>query len=151
MTAADIGGAWDAEFKPHRISKYAYGIAAAIATAGIVVGLLSKGKSTGAVLRTADQFALTGLAIVLAGAVLLLTRPRVRVGPAGLAVRNLLDYRLIPWNEVAGISFPPGRRWARVDLEFNEYVPVVAIQTIDGEYAVAAMDTVRALMTRYRR
>lgn len=151
MTTADTGGDWDAEFKPHRISKYAYGVAAVIATAGIVVGLLSKGKSTGAILRTADQFALTGLALVLAGAVLLLTRPRVRVGPAGLAVRNLVDYRLIPWSEVAGISFPPGRRWARVDLEFNEYVPVVAIQTLDGERAVAAMDTVRDLMTRYRR
>jgi len=151
MTAADTGGNWDAEFKPHRIARYAYGTAAVIATAGIVVGLLSSGKSTGAILRTADQFALTGLALVLAGAVLLLTRPRVRVGPAGLAVRNLIDYRLIPWNQVAGISFPRGRRWARVDLEFNEYVPVVAIQTFDGERAVAAMDTVRDLMTRYRR
>ena len=151
MTTADTGGDWDAEFKPHRISKYAYGVAAVIATAGIVVGLLSKGKSTGATLRSADQFALAGLALVIAGAILLLTRPRVRVGPAGLAVRNLVDYRLIPWSEVAGISFPPGRRWARVDLEFDEYVPVVAIQTFDGERAVAAMDTIRDLMTRYRR
>ena len=150
MTAAASGGDWDAEFKPHRIAKYAYATAAVIATAGIVVGLLSKGTSTGAVLRTADQFSLAGLALVIAGAVLLVTRPRVRVGPAGLAVRNLVDYRLIPWSEVAGISFPPGRRWARVDLAFNEYVPVVAIQTFDGDRAVAAMDTVRDLMARYR-
>ena len=151
MTATRTGGEWDAEFKPHRIATYAYATAAVIATAGIVVGLMSKGKSTGATLRTADQFALTGLALVIAGAILLLTRPRVRVGPAGLAVRNLIDYRLIPWSEVAGISFPPGRHWARVDLEFNEYIPIVAIQTFDGTRAVAAMDTVRDLMTRYRR
>jgi len=151
MTAAGTGGEWDAEFKPHRIATYAYVTSAVIATAGIVVGLLSKGRSTGAILRTADQFALTGLALVIAGAILLLTRPRVRVGPAGLAVRNLIDYRLIPWSEVAGISFPPGRRWARIDLEFNEYIPIVAIQTFDGTRAVAAMDTVRDLMTRYRR
>lgn len=151
MTATRTGGEWDAEFKPYRISTYAYVTAAAIATAGIVVGLLSKGKSTGSVVRTADQFALAGLALVIAGAILLVTRPRLRVGPAGLAVRNLVDYRLIPWTEVAAISFPPGRRWARVDLEFNEYVPVLAIQTLDRERAVAAMDTVRELMTRYRR
>jgi len=151
MTATRTGGEWDAEFKPHRISTYAYVTASAIATAGIVVGLLSKGKSTGAVVRTADQFALAGLALVIAGAILLLTRPRLRVGPAGLAVRNLVDYRLIPWTDVAAISFPPGRRWARVDLEFNEYVPVLAIQTLDRERAVAAMDMVRELMTRYRR
>ena len=150
MTAAHAGARWDAEFKPHRVALYAYGVAAAIVTAGVVVGLLSKGRSTGPILRTADQFALTGLAIVLAGAVLLLTRPRLRVGPSGLAVRNVVDYRLIPWSEVADISFPPGRRWARVDLEHNEYIPILAIQTFDRERSVAAMNTVRDLMTRYR-
>ena len=45
---------------------------------------------------------------------------------------------------------PPGKRWARVDLDSNEYVPVVAIQSIDREYAVTAMDTVRESMARYR-
>jgi hypothetical protein len=150
MTPDRSGAQWDAEFKPHRTAMYAYGIAAVIAAAGIVVGLLSKGKSTGAALRTVDQFALAGIAIVLAGAVLLLTRPRLRVGPAGLAVRNIVDYRLIPWSEVADISFPPGRRWARVDLEYNEYMPILAIQTFDREQAVHAMDTVRDLMARYR-
>jgi hypothetical protein len=67
-----------------------------------------------------------------------------------LAVRNVVDYRLIPWSEVADISFPPGRRWARVDLEHNEYIPILAIQTLDRERSVAAMDTVRDLMARYR-
>jgi hypothetical protein len=37
-----------------------------------------------------------------------------------------------------------------VDLAFNEYVPALAIQSFDGERAVAAMDTVRELMNRYR-
>jgi hypothetical protein len=37
-----------------------------------------------------------------------------------------------------------------VDLEHNEYIPILAIQTLDRERSVAAMDTVRDLMARYR-
>ena len=93
---------------------------------------------------------MAGLAAALAGGVLLLTRPRLKAGAAGLAVRNVLGYRLIPWDQVIDVSFPPGKRWARVDLEHNEYIPVLAIQSLDQERAVAAMDTVRGLMSRYR-
>jgi hypothetical protein len=90
------------------------------------------------------------LGLVLAGLVLLFARPRLRVGPAGLSVRNLFGYRLIPWQDVAGVSFPAGRRWARIDLPDDEYVPVMAIQAVDKDRAVAAMDTLRSLLARYR-
>ena len=128
----------------------AYGVAAVIVVAGLTVAIVSQENSTGAFLRTADQFAMAGLAAALAGGVLLLTRPRLKAGAAGLAVRNVLGYRLIPWDQVIDVSFPPGKRWARVDLEHNEYIPVLAIQSLDQERAVAAMDTVRGLMSRYR-
>ena len=150
MTSAPSGGEWDAEFRPHRVTLFAYGTAALIASTGTVAAMFSAGNSTGALLETADQFAMAGLAIVLAGAVLLLTRPRLRIGPNGLAVRNLVEYRFIPWSEVTGVSFPPGRRWARVDLAYNEYVPVLAVQVADRQRAVDAMDTIRDLMARYR-
>jgi len=150
MTEARVAGSWDAEFRPRTTARYAYGGAALIMAAGLTVAVLLKNRSTGPVLRTADQFAMAGLAAVLAGVVLLLIRPRLRVGAAGLAVRNVLGYRLIPWDEVVDVSFPPGKRWARVDMPFNEYVPVLAIQLFDGDRAVAAMDTVRELMDRYR-
>jgi hypothetical protein len=150
MTEARAGGDWDAEFRPRMTARYAYGIAALIMAAGLTVAVLLKDRSTGPVLRTADQFAMAGLAAVLAGGVLLLIRPRLRVGAAGLAVRNVLGYRLIPWDEVVDVSFPPGKRWARVDLAYDEYVPVLAVQSFDRELAVAAMDTVRESMDRYR-
>ena len=31
-----------------------------------------------------------------------------------------------------GVSFPDGARWARLDLPDDEYVPVLAIQAVDG-------------------
>lgn len=140
---------WDAEFRPRLMRRAAVAVAVLIAAAGIVVAILNS-RSSGAYMRAADQIAWGGLAVLIAAGILILTRPRLRVGPAGLLVRNVMEDRLIAWADVVDVSFPPGKRWARVDLEAHEYVPVVAIQSVDRQYAVAAMDTVREAMARYR-
>ena len=136
--------------RPHLTPYFVYAAAFVIAAAHIAVGLLLKVKSSGVVFQTADQVAIGALGLLIAGCVLLFARPRLRVGAAGLSVRNLLGYRLIPWPEVVGVSFPAGARWARVDLPDDEYIPLMAIQAADKDRAVKAMDTVRALMARYR-
>jgi hypothetical protein len=141
---------WDVELRPHRMPLFIYITAFLIAAAHIVVGLLLKIKSSGVIFHTSDQVAIAVLGLVIAGGVLLFARPRLRAGPAGLSVRNLFGYRLIPWADVVGVSFPAGRRWARIDLPDDEYVPVMAIQAVDKDRAVEAMDTVRALLARYR-
>jgi hypothetical protein len=141
---------WDLEVKPHLTPYFAYAAAFVIAAAHIAVGFLLKVGSSGVVFQTADQVAMGVLGIVLAGLVLLFARPRVRVGAPGVAVRNLLTYRLIPWSQVEGVTFPRGARWARVDLPDDEYVSVLAIQAIDKDRAVAAMTEIRALLARYR-
>jgi hypothetical protein len=129
---------------------FVYGAAVLILVAHIAVGALLKIGSTGVLFQTADQVAMGGLGVVLAGAVLLLARPRLRVGRTGLAVRNLLGEKLIEWPDIVGVSFPVGARWARVDLPDDEYVPVLAIQSVDKERAVAAMRALRAVMAKYR-
>ncbi|MGV9799799.1 PH domain-containing protein [Mycobacterium sp. NPDC003449] len=141
---------WDAEIRPYLTPYFAYGAALVIFAAHIAVGVLLKVGSTGVVFQTADQVAIAALGAVIAGAVLLFSRPRLRVGAAGIAVRNLISYRLIPWSDVVGVSFPVGARWARVDLPDDEYIPVMAIQAIDKGRAVDAMDRVRELIDRYR-
>lgn len=141
---------WDLEVKPHLTPYFAYGAAALIVAAHVTVGVLLKISSTGVVFQTADQVAIALLGVVIAGAVLLLARPRLRIGAPGVAVRNLFGDRVIPWSDVVGLTFPRGARWARVDLPDDEYVPVMAIQAVDKERAVEAMDTVRSLLARYR-
>jgi len=136
--------------RPYRTPLFAYAAAFLIVAAHIVVGLLLKIRSSGVIFQTADQVAIALLGLVIAGAVLLFSRPRLRVGPAGLSVRNLLGYRLIPWSEVVGVSFPGGSRWARIDLPDDEYIPLMAIQAVDKDRAVNAMDTLRSLLARYR-
>ncbi len=136
--------------RPHLTLYFVYSAAFVIAAVHIVVGLLLKIRSSGVIFQTADQVAIALLGLVIAGFVLLFARPRLRVGVGGLSVRNLFGYRLVPWPDVVGVSFPPGARWARIDLADDEYIPLMAIQAADKDRAVAAMDVVRTLMTRYR-
>ncbi|MDF2823116.1 MAG: hypothetical protein K0R68_524, partial [Mycobacterium sp.] len=70
--------------------------------------------------------------------------------PAGLSVRNLVNDKVIPWPDVVGVSFPTGARWARVDLPDDEYIPLMAIQSVDKDRAVTAMAQVRTLLDRYQ-
>jgi hypothetical protein len=141
---------WDLEIRPHLAPYFAYAAAAIIVAAHVTVGLLLKVRSSGVIFQTADQVAIALLGVIIGGGVLLFARPRLRVGAAGVAVRNLFGYRLIPWSDVVGVSFPRGARWARVDLPDDEYVPVMAIQAVDKDRAVDAMDRVRGLLARYR-
>jgi hypothetical protein len=143
-------GHWDLEIRPHLTPYFAYGAALVFVASGVILGLLLKIRSSGVIFQTADQIAFALLGVVMGGLVMLFARPRLRIGSKGVAVRNLLGYKLIPWSDVVGVSFPRGARWARVDLPDDEYVPVMAIQAVDKDRAVDAMDQVRDLLVRYR-
>lgn len=147
---ADRASAWDLDVKPHLTPYFVYLAAFLVAAAHITVGFLLKIGSSGVLFRTSDQVAMGVLGVVLGGLLLLFARPRVRAGASGIAVRNLLGYKLIPWSDVVDVSFPLGARWARVDLADDEYTPIMAIQAVDKERAVDAMDQLRTLMDRYR-
>jgi hypothetical protein len=140
---------WDAQLRPHLTPYFAYAAAFLIAATLTAIGLLLKVGSTGVVFQTADQVAMGLLGVVAAGVVTLLARPRLRIGPQGLSVRNLLGDKLVPWDDVQDVSFHAGARWARIDLPDDEYIPVLAIQAVDKGRAVEAMATVRTLMAKY--
>ncbi|OBB71067.1 PH domain-containing protein [Mycobacterium sp. 852014-52144_SCH5372336] len=141
---------WDVEIRPHLAPYFAYAAAALILAAHVTVGALLKISSTGVIFRTADQVAIALLGVVIAGVVLMFARPRLRVGAAGVSVRNLVNDKTIPWSDVVDISFPRGARWARVDLPDDEYIPIMAIQAVDKGRAIDAMDRVRDVLERYK-
>ncbi|MBB2990482.1 hypothetical protein FHR72_001950 [Mycolicibacterium iranicum] len=144
------GDRWDLVVKPHLTPYFAWGAAFLIVAAHVVVGALLKIGSTGVVFRTYDQVAIASVGVVIAAFVSLFARPRLRLGPEGVAVRNLFGYRLFAWQDVVDLSFHEGARWARLDLPDDEYVAVMAIQAVDKGRAVEAMDQARALLQRYR-
>lgn len=141
---------WDVEVRPFWAPYFAYAAAALILVAHVTVGALLKIGSTGVIFRTADQVAIALLGVVIAAVVLMFARPRLRAGASGVTVRNLLGDKTIPWSDVVDISFPRGARWARVDLPDDEYIPIMAIQAVDKERAVDAMERVRGVLDRYK-
>lgn len=122
------------------------GIGAAVLLAVFtVVAVLLKQSSTGVYFYTSDQVAMIGLGVLMAMGALLFARPRVRATRVGVEVRNMLGSRTYPWDLVGQVSFPDGSAWARLELPDDEYVPVLAIQAIDGERAVTATRELRRL------
>ena len=84
-----------------------------------------------------------------AGAVLLLTRPRVRAGKQGVVVRNVLGDNEFSWEHIRGVSFPDRKAWARLELVNDDYVPMLAIRSNDGDHAAAALERLRELGAKY--
>ncbi len=119
----------------------------AVAVVGLfaVLAALLRNADTGVYFRLADQVAMILLGLFIAGGILLLARPRVRADAAGIEVRNILITRNLPWDAVRRIAFPDSASWARLDLPDDEYLPVLAIQAVDGQYAVDGITRLRSL------
>lgn len=140
---------WDLDVRPRRSVRNARIVAVVIAVLFLVVGLLSGNSTTGVNFRAADQVALVCIGFLLAGAVLLLTRPRVRVGPQGVVVRNVLGDSRFQWSDIRGVSIPDKKPWARLELAGDDYAPMLAIRVNDKEHAARALDRFRELGAKY--
>ncbi|MGW4329943.1 PH domain-containing protein [Nocardia sp. NPDC004573] len=140
---------WEFEVRPRRAVRTAWIVAVLVAAAFTVGGIWLRSGSTGVNFRVADQFAMIGIGLLGAGAVLLLTRPRVRAGARGVSVRNILGDNDFPWDYVRGVSFPDRKSWARLELIDDDYVPMLAIRSNDKEHAARAMDRLRELGAKY--
>ncbi|MFE3544582.1 PH domain-containing protein [Nocardia sp. NPDC059177] len=140
---------WDFEVRPRRAIRTAVIAAIVILVAFTAGGLLLRTGSTGVNFRFADQVAMILIGVLGAGAVLLLTRPRVRVGKRGVSVRNILGDHEYPWAYIRGASFPDRKSWARLELADDDYVPMLAIRSNDKVHAADAIERLRELGARY--
>lgn len=110
-----------------------------------VVAVLLKNTPTGVYFHTSDQVAMVGIGVLLACASLWGSWPKVTADAEGVTVRNMLGSTRYPWEVVHGVSFPDGAPWARLELPDDEYVPLMAVQSMDGDRAVAAIRELRRL------
>jgi hypothetical protein len=131
--------------RPVRVFRAAWACAVLVVAAFVAIALVLRSVDTGVYFQVADQVSIGLLGLLIAGGVLLLARPRVRADARGVEVRNTGTPRWVPWERVRGVAFPDGASWARLDLADFEYVPVLAVQAVDGPRAVAAMRALRAL------
>ncbi|MGH3620782.1 MAG: PH domain-containing protein [Sciscionella sp.] len=131
--------------RPHRIRRFLLPVAVAIVVLFVVGGLRLRDSVTGVHFLTSDQVAVIGLGLLIAAGLLLFLRPMVRACAEMVEVRNLGGIREVPWADVRAVSFPDGAPWARLELDADEYIPVMAIQATDGQRAVVAIRELRAL------
>lgn len=134
--------------RPRKIRTIARVCAAVLVVVFTVVAILLRNTPTGVYFHVSDQVAMVLLGVILAGIALLFTRPRLRILGDGVEVRNVLTTRMYTWAEIVAVAFPDGASWARLELQHDEYITIMAIQATDGAYAVKAM---RALRAAYRK
>jgi hypothetical protein len=147
--AAADAAEWELEVRPRRAVRTAWTVAVLLVAGFTVGGIWLRHGSTGVNFRFADQIAMIGIGVLGAAAVLLLTRPRVRVGKRGVSVRNVLGDTEFPWQYIRGVSFPDRKSWARLELVDDDYVPLMAIRSNDKEHAAEALDKLRELGAKY--
>ena len=131
--------------RPLKVSVFAWVGAVALVASLTAIALVLRTTDTGVFFRVADQVALILIGLFIAGGILLMARPRIRADAAGIEVRNVLQTRYFRWDEVVRIAFPDSASWARLDLPDHEYVPLMAVQAVDGQRSVEAMRRLRAL------
>lgn len=130
---------------PHRVRRLAIGSAGAVLVVFVALAFTVSGDRTGIYFRTQDQVAVVLFGVLLAGAILLLARPRLRVDTDGVGIRNVLGEQYFPWALVRGVSFPRTSAWARLELPDDEFVPIMAVRAGDGERAAVAIAALREL------
>lgn len=140
---------WDFVYTPRWLRNACFAVAALVIVIHLVFGLLLNISYTGVGVGWSDKIGLIAVGLVIAGVVLLPTRARLRVGPSGVGVRNLVSERVWGWDQVRGVEYPEKGYWAQLLLPQDEHVPVMAIGARDGERAVAAMERVRELQGQY--
>jgi hypothetical protein len=127
-----------------RLACAVLGALVVLAMAGVALTLRT--SSTGVVaFGPVDQFAIAGLGVVLAWGVVWLGRSRVDADAAGVRVRNLAVTRELPWQAVRAVRFDAKSPWASLLLENGDEMSVLAVQAIDKEYAVRAVEELRRL------
>jgi hypothetical protein len=100
--------------------------------------------------RSSDQVAMVGLGLVLAAGIVFLGRSRVDADAAGVRVRNIVLQHQLPWQAVRAVRFDRKSAWGSLLLENGDEISLLAVQAVDKERAVRAVEGLRALHAQAR-
>ncbi|MGW5051716.1 PH domain-containing protein [Actinokineospora sp. NPDC004072] len=131
--------------RPIKVRFVAVAFAVVFIAVFTAVGVLLKNQSTGVYFQTSDQVAMIGIGVLLALGALWFTWPKVTADETGVVVRNMLGSKLVPWSDVVAVTFPDGASYARLELPDDEYIVLMAVQSIDRDRAVLAIRELRKL------
>jgi hypothetical protein len=121
-----------------------------VAVMVVVAASLKETTNTVVTYRTSDQVAMVGLGLVLAAGILFLGRSRVDADADGVRVRNIVVHHELPWQAVRAVRFEQTSAWASLLLENGDEISLLAVQVVDKEHAVRAVEGLRALRAAAR-
>jgi Bacterial PH domain len=123
-------------------------VAAVVVVVGLFVAMTLRSNSTGVVQFGApDQLAVAGIALLLGAGVLFLGRSRVDADAETIRFRNVIITHELSWHAVRSVAFDRTSSWATLRLRNDDEVALFAVQAVDREHAVRAVEGLRALLT----
>lgn len=137
--------------RPVVLRRVCWGVAVlVVAVFSAVAVALGNAPEGAAQFRLADQVAMVGLGVLLAGAVLAFTRARVVGSADGVRVRNVLGDRFVPWQVVREVRLDPGASWASLELQDDDTIALLGAQSNDGERTIDVVLGLRAQLRASR-
>lgn len=138
--------------RPLKTTRIAVTAATVVLVVFVVVAIVMPQANAGATFNWKDQVATGVIGVVLAGFILVFTRPRLRADEGGVHIRNHWGpYKTVPWEVIVAVEFPKGRHFARLILPADEAIPLYAVQRSDREHSVAVMRDLRELLAHAHR
>jgi hypothetical protein len=139
------------EARPVVMARIAWVSSAVVLVAFVVTALVMKHANAGADFDTKDQFGTVAVGIILAGLLIMPTRPRRSADAQAVRLRSFLGgRRVVPWDVIVRIDFPSNLRFARVVLPGDEALAIYAVQRLDKDRAVATMEQLRTLFAEVK-
>ena len=132
--------------RPIRSARIAWAASAFVFAAFTVIALVMKHYTAGADFNDADQWGTFVIGVILAGLLIMPTRPRLHADAEAVRLRAFLGgWRTVPWELIVRVDFPSKLRFARIVLPGEEALAIYAVQRMDTESAVATMTKLREL------
>jgi hypothetical protein len=122
-------------------------LAAVVVAVMAYAALTLKSSSTGVVrFGVVDQFAIGGLGVVIAAGLLALGRSRVDADADSVRFRNIALGHELPWTMVRAVAFDRKSPWASLVLRNGDEVALLALQAVDKQRALRAVEGLRDLL-----
>jgi hypothetical protein len=132
--------------RPIRSARIAWTASAIVLVAFTVTALVMKHFTAGASFNDSDQWGTFVIGVILAGLLIMPTRPRLYADANAVRLRAFLGgWRTVEWDLIVRVDFPSKLRFARIVLPGEEALAIYAVQRLDRERAVATMAQLREL------
>lgn len=129
------------KWRPRAVRVVAYGLSVLImATMAVLAVTLP------AAWGLLDRALMIGMGLLVVGGLHLLARPRLVAEENRVLVVNGIRTHVLSWAEIIDIQMPVGEPWPCVDLSDGTSLPVMGIQSTDGEPARESVAEFRRML-----